>query len=386
MPEPIIREARNSRDDEDISTGQQTRVNSRAARNWRLAKHVLWATLFFKSTNKLKSRPDLTIETENGEDSVIPNIQTRSRSGTRPESTRDGKQLWELLRNTMKGVVRFSQIQTKAITDVDDIIGEIEACNIVEDPTGWQSETIDFEKVERDREIARANHVFNDALKQFRRESKWMELANIGSPESIKEMEKLLEDDPSRHYDHHDPRRLVNVVDKDNRSALYLAAMSGNAPLVHFLVTEGANPHIGADIGGKKPESPLECASRWGYYAVVRVLLEKSSFKRKIMKRAVKRSDSMPVKRLLRCHSKQNQTNKNAQVINPAICGCSPRIWRKKALREDIMLDKQFRKMFPSSEPSCLTPQPLEFVPDLADDFQDLPASPTSQEGQSDRL
>ena len=62
---------------------------------------------------------------------------------------------------------------------------------------------------------------------------------------------------------------MYNVVDSQNRTALYWACLDCNLRVVRFLVARNADPRIAHMVDEKTEETPLECAVRWGYVEVV---------------------------------------------------------------------------------------------------------------------
>eukprot|EP00753_Platysulcus_tardus_P019464 PLAT7227.3.p2 GENE.PLAT7227.3~~PLAT7227.3.p2 ORF type:complete len:185 (+),score=79.47 PLAT7227.3:46-555(+) len=120
-------------------------------------------------------------------------------------------------------------------------------------------------------------------------------------------MDELLGSDPNNHYAASDPRRLVNAVDSENRTALYWAAQTGNERLLNMLLSYQADHMIAAvvDDDEEEWETPLECAARWGFRAIVVALLDAASHKHAVVKSAMKLSRSPSVRDVLQPHKKK---------------------------------------------------------------------------------
>lgn len=118
-----------------------------------------------------------------------------------------------------------------------------------------------------------SKEVFDEAVEEIKRESEWFSCCRIGGNEEIKRMREIANKDPKRYYQKYDRRRLVNSVDDDNCTALYIACQNGNSSLVEILLDMNIDPRICA-ITNIKPhleESPLECSARWGYFNIVSI-------------------------------------------------------------------------------------------------------------------
>lgn len=120
-----------------------------------------------------------------------------------------------------------------------------------------------------------SKEVFDEAVEEIKRESEWFSCCKIGGNEEIKRMREIANKDPKRYYQKYDRRRLVNSVDDDNCTALYIACQNGNSSLVEILLELNIDPRICA-ITNIKPhveESPLECSARWGYVNIVSIII-----------------------------------------------------------------------------------------------------------------
>jgi ankyrin repeat protein len=68
-----------------------------------------------------------------------------------------------------------------------------------------------------------------------------------------------------------DPEANLTKVDNNGDTALHLAAMKGNIPIIEFLLKKGANTNAKDKFGA----TPLHLAAISGYTDSVKVLLEK---------------------------------------------------------------------------------------------------------------
>lgn len=261
------------------NSNRQMKSATFAARNWRIAKRF-----------------------------VISYVRlTKSTSQTNSPTHRTAKQNWSLLKNMVFVMKAFEEKGVYEINDIDDITKDIDnyvpkkytneemfnhfKTNLNREPSSSPEPSPPPDEIEGDRkgvqriinakivpeyEIPEAvsREVFDEAVSQIQRESDWFESAQKGSVEDVKHMRYLANKDPNRYYSKFDRRRLVNAVDNDNCTALYIACQNGNLLLAQTLIELNTDPRICAitNIKPPKKESPLKCCARWGYVNIMSII------------------------------------------------------------------------------------------------------------------
>lgn len=156
--------------------------------------------------------------------------------------------------------------------------------------------------------------MFAEGIYRVKNENKILGLANKGDLESIKKIDILCENDPNFYYDDEDERRLINFSDDWNRTPLYIACENGNLELVKSLLDLRASLFIAAkrdedDDEDDEGETPLECASRWGYKKLVEEIAFRSIAKNdprvgNMIHKAKKCASNKACKEILKKYSK----------------------------------------------------------------------------------
>lgn len=77
------------------------------------------------------------------------------------------------------------------------------------------------------------------------------------------------------------PDRLVNRVDVQGHSPLYIACKNGNLQIVKILMQNHANPFALFSITESSQESILEVSARWGLVDITKYLLESVMWEKK---------------------------------------------------------------------------------------------------------
>lgn len=172
-----------------------------------------------------------------------------------------GKQHWRNLSNVFKGVVLFKQSDASLVEDIDELVENVRcgAGTFVKKKS--YSET-------------------TGAIIEHRLVEKLFYLIACGSQSDLGRIEKILqEEDPKRFIrPRSDPNSLVNRVNPAGVRPIVEASRYGYYHIVKLLLESGANPHLPSKATPLENENALECASRWDHLEIVRLLLNSSKW------------------------------------------------------------------------------------------------------------
>ena len=170
------------------------------------------------------------------------------------------KKYWALLRNVLKAISLFKNLEAKE-TSINEIIDEIKKI-----PTDNDYRLFQYQIRERS--------AFATALKDLRREQSFLKCVERGHGEDLDQIKIELHDDPYRILrDSSHPLALINKRNQDGLTPLYIACRNGNYEVVKCLLDQNADFLINSSVE-KETESNLEVAVRWGHLKIVSELLK----------------------------------------------------------------------------------------------------------------
>ena len=138
----------------------------------------------------------------------------------------------------------------------------------------------------------RLNFDPTDRIITFGESLYFFDMIQIGGPSAVKEIEKMLENDPKLDFfPKGHPYTLANLRNSRDQTALYLAVQNNNLDVVMLLVEHGADikalSTIDAKDDQKEQESNLEVAARWGFGPIIEFLLNRASWTKDELNRAL---------------------------------------------------------------------------------------------------
>lgn len=77
-------------------------------------------------------------------------------------------------------------------------------------------------------------------------------------------------------------------LEKNGKTLLYLACQEGKKDIVEYFLNKKLSPKVKSKIDKNTYETPLECACRWGYSKIVKLLLEKVKYSNKEINKVIK--------------------------------------------------------------------------------------------------
>ncbi len=118
-----------------------------------------------------------------------------------------------------------------------------------------------------------------DKIYNFGQNLRFFELIQVGGPNCIQEIEKILENDPKRNfYPKGHASCLVNQRNRKNQTPVYIAVENNNLEIVKLLVNHGADvkqkSKIDCKSGENFEETTIEVAARWGFTPIMSFLLQ----------------------------------------------------------------------------------------------------------------
>ncbi|KAL4475766.1 hypothetical protein ABPG72_011543 [Tetrahymena utriculariae] len=174
-----------------------------------------------------------------------------------------GLKRWKKLSIVMKSIQAFQKSEIKNISP-NDIEEEIKNSP---SPRKKKEEGHKAFNYEQDFEMIKI-------LDNYRRVEELCQLCKNGSPQDLEKIKNIIQNDPKRYIrSPDDPEHLINKLNSQGFSPLYIACMNQNIEIVKFLLKIGAIPNIKT----KNKDTCLEVAARWRYVNVVQILLQYES-------------------------------------------------------------------------------------------------------------
>ena len=203
-------------------------------------------------------------------------------------SCSEKKDRWKLLRNVVKAI-SLMKIHNCEAPELADLLNEIR-----------QIPTDQAYRQQKQRNLSQS--AFRTAIEDVRREQRVFMYAERGGPEDLEALTRELEEDPYRYLRMNShPLSLVNKRGLNRQTPLYVAAKNGNQKICKLLLELHADPLLTSQIENEQ-ETALEVAARWGYSKVVHVLLTNKNWPKRILKKALAKSTTTSIRKLLRSY------------------------------------------------------------------------------------
>ena len=205
-------------------------------------------------------------------------------------------QNWKKVSNLFHSLSLLRSFETKNLTKENDIDNDISfyknhlPSNSKEGPSSknYQMRNQKLQLIFRDA-------VMNDKLRDCHilRENFKEEIAyNIlyNNSNVIEAIEAIYQYNPDRNIRNEiDEDFIFNTpLEKNGKTLIYLACQEGKEDIVEYFLNKKLNPKVKSKIDKKTYETPLECASRWGYSKIVKLLLSKVKYSSKEIKKVLK--------------------------------------------------------------------------------------------------
>lgn len=134
----------------------------------------------------------------------------------------------------------------------------------------------------------------------FDRVERFFKYIERGSENDLKNMQKMLDLDPKKYTrTPEDPERLINALNKQNESALHVAARNNHVKVLELLLANQANPLQMVSIGPEALQTPLDTATRWRSRDALVFLLSRVAWKESQLRHAKKLAPTEELKALI---------------------------------------------------------------------------------------
>ncbi|CAG9310429.1 unnamed protein product [Blepharisma stoltei] len=206
------------------------------------------------------------------------------------------KDHWSLLRNVVRAITLFRCHDVVSSQDPEQLVGEIQKI-----PTDHE-----YRKIQSER---RGSSAYSVALNDLRREQRWFNCLERGTPEDIEHLKEEIQNDPYRYLrmSNH-PLSLLNKRNRQGMTPLYLSSMNGNYDIVKLLLDSGADHLITSSIGSEEVTC-IEVAARWRHARIVELLANKE-WPSNTLDKVLKESKSPSVENIVRKSTKNKPCKK----------------------------------------------------------------------------
>jgi hypothetical protein len=240
------------------------------------------------NTSTRKTQSYTIISHQNFSNLEIPDSDIQR--GFTLDSCGEKKDRWKLLRNVVKAI-SLMKIHNCEAPEIADLLNEIR-----------QIPTDQAYRQQKQRNLSQS--AFRTAIEDVRREQRVFMYAERGGPEDLEALTKELEEDPYRYLRMNShPLSLVNKRGLNQQTPLYVAAKNGNYEVCKLLLEFNADHLLTSQIENEQ-ETALEVAGRWGYTKVINVLLTHRNWPKGILKKALAKSTTTSIRKLLRSYIK----------------------------------------------------------------------------------
>ncbi|EAR89423.2 ankyrin repeat protein (macronuclear) [Tetrahymena thermophila SB210] len=254
------------------------------------------------------------------QDSDLDNIPLHQHLNTRADSNQSsdqdnhtpGQRKWSKVRNVLKGVQLFSQLEVETISKPSDIDAHLSSSSRSNSPNRDLSP--ENRKIEEEQNAsamlknlqleAKQNAVREQwkLIDDFKYRKKFFQAIETGSPEDIQYIEEYLKDDPKRYLIvEESSERRMNKADSFGQTPLYCAAKNGNLEVIKILAKYKANHKLITYLNNDQSASDtaINVAARWGHVKVVEYLLDTFLWDKNDLKTASKSATNKEIKKLI---------------------------------------------------------------------------------------
>lgn len=207
-------------------------------------------------------------------------------------------QKWKKVSNLFHSISLLRSFDTKNLTkenDIDDDISFYKNHPPSNSKLKESSSSNNCQKKNQQLQSIFRDAVMNDKLRDCHvlRENFKEEIAyNIlyNNSNVIEVIEDIYQYNPDRNIRNEiDEDFIFNTpLEKNGKTLIYLACQEGKEEIVEYFLNKKLNPKVKSKIDKKTYETPLECASRWGYSKIVKLLLSKVKYTSKEINKVLK--------------------------------------------------------------------------------------------------
>ncbi|KAL4470400.1 hypothetical protein ABPG74_012011 [Tetrahymena malaccensis] len=253
-------------------------------------------------------------------DSDLDNLPLHQNLNTRADSNQSsdqdnhtpGQRKWSKVRNVLKGVQLFSQLEVETISKPGDIDAHLSQSSKSNSPNRElspenrktqddqnASEMLKNLQLEAKQNAAREQWKMID---DFKYRKKFFQAIETGSPEDIQYIEEYLKDDPKRYLIvEESSERRMNKADSFGQTPLYCAAKNGNLEVIKILTKYKVNHKLLTYLNNDQTASDtaINVAARWGHIKVVEYLLDTFVWDKNDLKTSNKSTNNKEIKKLI---------------------------------------------------------------------------------------
>ena len=235
--------------------------------------------LNIKEEKKQKYNSSKVVEKYDNSHIQLSLIRKNINNFTPDQKIRDTTILWKKAKNFQKIILG---LKNPTVTKIDDkLIFQDGLTNTLLDKNNINIISVNNENEKKEEKIIscsqflKKNEVEKDFLRISLRAKAFkliMEGVNKKNKNLVGEMEQIFMQNPERNF-YLDDNNIFNQKLGNGKTLLYVACQEGCTDLVQFFLEKELNPNITVKYFGME-DSCLNVACRWGFYDIVKLLLE----------------------------------------------------------------------------------------------------------------
>lgn len=187
----------------------------------------------------------------------------------------------------------FRHFQGNSITQTKDLANFFTPLNVNNDASFDRRQArlsvrvIDGQSVVSNYNVEPNQEIDAQDMDRFAMVERFFKYVERGTPVDVENIQKMIDLDPKKYTRmDDDPERLMNSLNKQNESAIYVATRNNNLNVVKALLKNKANPyHVVTQDNGVN-ETAIDVATRWKCKDTLRYLLENVKWTEKQLKQA----------------------------------------------------------------------------------------------------